>query len=61
LRASSHISWRALGRASLEISEEVRSLFARNGGSSFNERVGQEMKDAPLEMPPSGIVSILCG
>ena len=35
------ISPKALGRASFEICEGVRSLFVRNGVTSYNERVGQ--------------------
>ena len=37
----SQISPRALGRASFEICEGVRSLFVRNGVAPYNERVGQ--------------------
>ena len=35
------ISCWALGRASREICEGVRSLFVRNGVAPYNERVGQ--------------------
>ena len=48
LRTSSHISWRALGRASSEIFEGVRSLFVRNGVAPYNERVGQGCEYAVL-------------
>ena len=42
----SQISPRALGRASFEIFEGVRSLFVRNGVAPYNERVGQDCECA---------------
>ena len=41
------ISVKALGRASREICEGVRSLFVRNGVAPYNERVGQGL-NVPL-------------
>ena len=42
------ISPKALGRASFEICEGVRSLFVRNGVAPYNERVGQGRECAVL-------------
>ena len=42
------ISVKALGRASREICEGVRSLFVRNGVAPYNERVGQDCEYAAL-------------
>ena len=48
------ISVRALGRASFEICEGVRSLFVRNGVAPYNERVGQGCKSAVLSVVQKG-------
>lgn len=54
MRASSHISIKALGRASSEIFEGVRSLFVRNGVTPYNERVGQGCECVALSVVQKG-------
>ena len=48
------ISCWALGRASFEICEGVRSLFVRNGVTPYNERVGQGCECAALFVVQKG-------
>ena len=50
----SQISPRALGRASFEICEGVRSLFVRNCVAPYNERVGQGCECAVLSVVQKG-------